>query len=188
MKHEAYKFLNWFCQHNIKIFFVLQGTCFTLCLVIYPSFEMFITLNVWFDLLLISYLLTTLQVPLLLITIGTLCILRCFMLLKSVSVLIGLFLLLILSIVAGFFYHYKNVLVSLTFVKQFKLLEEEVENKLKKDLTLFWALNVSTAWLFLVCSFIHFVDPSFILVAYDLFQVFLGPLRLSFRCFSYFQD
>jgi len=110
------------------------------------------------------------------------------MLLKSVSVLIGLFLLLILSIVAGFFYHYKNVLVSLTFVKQFKLLEEEVENKLKKDLTLFWALNVSTAWLFLVCSFIHFVDPSFILVAYDLFQVFLGPLRLSFRCFSYFQD
>lgn len=106
--------LNWFCQHNIKIFFVLQGTCFTLCLVRYPSFEMFITLNVWFDLLLISYLLAILQVPLLLITIGTLCILRCFMLLKSVSILIGLFLLLILSILAGFFYYYKHVLVSLT--------------------------------------------------------------------------
>ena len=183
MKHEAYKFLNWFCQHNIKIFFVLQGTCFTFCLVIYPSFEMFITLNVWFDLLLISYLLTILQVPLVLITIGTLCILRCFMLLKSVSVLIGLFLLLILSILAGFFYYYKHVLLSLTFVKQFKLLEEEVENKLKKDLTLFWALNVSTAWLFLVCSFIHFVDPFFILVAYDLFPSFFGPASFIFSLF-----
>ena len=186
MKHEAYKFLNWFCQHNIKIFFVFQGTCFTLCLVIYPSFEMFITLNVWFDLLLISYLLTILQVPLLLITIGTLCILRCFMLLKTVSVLIGLFLLLILSILAGFFYYYKHVLVSLTFVKQFKLLEEEVENKLKKDLTLLWALNVSTAQLFLVCSFIHFVDPLFILVAYDLFPSFLGPASFIFSLFFIF--
>jgi hypothetical protein len=122
---------------------------------------MFITLNVWFDLLLISYTLTTLQIPLLLITIGTLCILRCFMLLKSVPVLIGLFLLLILSILAGFFYYYKHVLVSLTFVKQFKLLEEKVENKLKKDLTLFWALNVSTAWLFLGLQFYTFCRSFF---------------------------
>jgi hypothetical protein len=83
------------------------------------------------------------------------------MLLKSVPVLIGLFLLLILSILAGFFYYYKHVLVSLTFVKQFKLLEEKVENKLKKDLTLFWALNVSTAWLFLGLQFYTFCRSFF---------------------------
>ena len=58
------------------------------------------------------------------------------MLLKSASVLTGLFFLLIISILAGFFYCYKYVLVSITFVKQFKILEEEVENKLKKYLML----------------------------------------------------
>jgi hypothetical protein len=186
MKREIDTFLNWFCYHNIKIFFAFQVICFTLCLAIYPSFEAFIIINVWFDLQLFFYLLIILQVPVLVITISTLCIFKCFMLLKSVSVLIGLLLLLILSIVAGFFYYYKHVLVSLTFVKQFKLLEEEVENKLKKDLTLFWALNVSTAWLFLVCSFIHFVDPFFILVAYDFFPSFFGPASFIFSLFFIF--
>jgi len=108
------------------------------------------------------------------------------MLLKSVSLLTGVLLLLILSTLAGFFYYYKSVLLSLTIVKQFKLLEEDVENKLKKDLALFGVLNVSTAWLFLVCNFIHFVDSSCVLVLYDLFPGFFGPASFIFSLFFIF--
>jgi len=85
------------------------------------------------------------------------------MLLKSVSLLTGVLLLLIkavLSTLAGFFYYYTDVLVSLTFVKHFKILEKEEENKLKKDLTLFGILNTTTAVAVLVCNFILFVDSS----------------------------
>ena len=183
MKREIDTFLNWFCYHNIKIFFAFQVICFTLCLAIYPSFETFIVINVWFDLQLFFYLLIILQVPVLVITISTVCIFKCFMLLKSVSLLTGVLLLLILSTLAGFFYYYKNVLLSLTFVKRFKLLEEEVENKLKKDLALFGVLNGSTAWLFFVCNFIHFVDSSCVLVAYDLFPGVFGPASFIFSLF-----
>lgn len=186
MKRKIDTFIKWFCYHNIKIFFSFEVICFTLCLAIYPSFEMFITLNVLFDLQLFFYLLIILQVPVLVLTISTLCIFKCFMLLKSVSLLTGVLLLLILSILAGFFYYYKNVLLSLTIVKRFKLLEEDVENKLKKDLALFGVLNVSTAWLFLVCNFIHFVDSSCVLVSYDLFPGFFGPASFIFSLFFIF--
>jgi hypothetical protein len=75
------------------------------------------------------------------------------MLLKSVFLLTGVLLLLIkavLSTLAGFFYYSTDVLVSLTLVKQFKILEKEEENKLKKDLTLFGILNTTTALAVLV--------------------------------------
>lgn len=79
----------------------------------------------------------------------------------------------VLSTLAGFFYYYRDVLVSLTFVKQFKMLEKEDKNKLKKDLTLFGVLKhenrIGCSW----CVILYFLYTLLVhLVSYDLFPGF----------------
>lgn len=175
--------INLFFNHNSIIFYISLGICGIISFFIYPSMLTFFTLSLWFNLILVFYILTLLQVPVLIITVGALCIIKSFVIFISAPLLTKVLFLVIFSTLCGFFCYYKNVILSLTFFKQFKTLEEEVENKLEKDLTLFGALNALTTWLLLMFNFIYFVQPSYILASYNSFPSFFGPASFSFSLF-----
>lgn len=180
MKIRIKDCINLFLKYNSTIFYISLGICGIISFFIYPAFSTFLVFSFWFNFLVLFYVLTLLQVPVLIITVGALCIIKSLILILSAPLLTKVLFVILFSTLSGFFCYYKNVILSLTLFKQFKTLEEEVENKLEKDLTLFGALNTLTTWFLLMFNLIYFVQPSCILESYNSFSSFFGPASFTF--------
>lgn len=173
-------------RYSNELCIIVQIACCLCCLVMYPCFETFVTINLWFDLLLLFYILAFFRVPVLLLTVGALFFLRVFISVKSMPIFSVFILSLVLLSIAIFLHLYKNLILPFKILIDLKILEEEVENKILKDLQLFGSLNSLSMWVFLICNFIHFTDPSFFLLYFDSFSGFLGPASFLFSLFFLF--
>jgi hypothetical protein len=176
-------FLNVLKFHCIELFILLQSTCCLLCLIVYPSFESFITIVTWFDFLLVFYWLALLKIPVLLLTVGTFCTLKCFIVVQYMPLSSACIIFLILLSSVTFFFVYKDTILSFEFLNRFRRLEEEVESKFKKDYMLFGVSNSLILFTFLLCNYIRFADSSFFLTLFELYSSFFWPASFLFSLF-----